>query len=172
MLNRTPSFVRILLAVFLLAMSVSVAPAADPVRFEPARPEEIRGQFSVILFDNAYGHGIQRIAFLDREGDRITIEPYALVDEYKIIRNLSGPDAYKRALDFVSVPTEIRTTRLSSIIDASGALIGYELRPLYYYLSYGTEDVLEVSYRFKGEFLQVHTRLTEKVDKLFRGHDR
>lgn len=160
------------LFISLLFLSVSHAPASDALRFEQAQPGEVQGTFSVILFDNAYGHGIQRLALLDREGDDITIEPYALVDEYKIIRNLPAAAALKRAHDFVSVPTELWSTELTRISTARGDIIGYELRPLYNYLSYGTSDVLNVSYRVRGKFIYVHIRLKEEVDRIFRGEDR
>lgn len=168
MRQHTSSRLRIFLLISMIFVSAAVATAADPLRFDEVRPEDVQGTFSLILFDNAYGNGIQRLALLDREGDQVTIEPYAPVYEYRIVKNLSGPDALKKALHFVTLPVDARSTRLVRISDSSGAVLGYELRPLFYSIAYGTDDVLEVSYRRKGEFLYVHMRLTEKVEKLFR----
>lgn len=151
---------------------VQGAQAVDaPLKFTEARPGDIKGTFSLILFDSAWGGGIQRIALLDAEQDDVVIEPYVPVDEYRIVRNLSADDAYRQALAFLSLAPDFWSSQLTRISDARGALLGYEVRPLFFRLTYGNPDVLEVNYSLKGNTVYMHIRLIDEVDRRVRGFD-
>ncbi|KAF0184550.1 MAG: hypothetical protein FD164_406 [Nitrospirae bacterium] len=168
-MSRHTTLVRIIFytALVLWTATIPVAEALSP-QLELAEAKEVSGLFSVVLFDSGLGNGIQRIAVLDRENDGFRFEPYAPEFEYKIIRGLSGQDALRRAQEFLAVTPEYRKPQLSRITGPSGAIIGYEVRPLYERPSFGTDDVLEISYRVQGEAVFIHMRLIEPVERIFR----
>ncbi|HSW62656.1 MAG TPA: hypothetical protein VLH56_04985 [Dissulfurispiraceae bacterium] len=157
-----------LYAVLLLWTAAIPVAEALTLRLELAEAKEVSGPFSVVLFDSGLGNGIQRVAVLDRDGDGFRFEPYAPEFEYKIIRGLSGQDALRRAQEFLAVTPDIWKHQLSRITGTAGAVIGYEVRPLYQRPAFGTDDVLEISYRVQGEAVFIHMRLIEAVERLFR----
>ena len=137
-------------------------------RLEQAEQKEVAGTYSLVLFDSGLGNGIQRIAVLDREGDSYRFEPYAPEFEYKIVRGLSGSEALQRAQHYLAVTPEYWKSQLSRIKGPAGEVLGYELRPLYQRTVFGMDDVLEISYRVKGETVFIHMRLKDPIDRLFR----
>lgn len=167
--------VRTIALSLMLAVMIFLIPTAQsvdaPLKFAEAQPAEINGMFSLILFDSAWGGGIQRIAILDAEQDDVIIEPYVPVDEYRIIRHLPAADAYRQALAFLSLAPDFWSSQLTRISDARGTLLGYEVRPLFFRLTYGKPDVLDVNYRLKGNTIYMHIRLIDEVDRRIRGVD-
>ncbi len=137
-------------------------------QLERAEPKDIVGTYSAVLFDSALGNGIQRIAVLDKEGDGFCFEPHAPEFEYKIIRQLSGQEALRRAQSYLAATPELWKTQISSIRGASGEVLGYEVRPLYERTAFGTDDVLDVFYRVRGETVFIHMRLIDSIERLFQ----
>jgi hypothetical protein len=63
---------------------------------------------------------------------------------------------------------------LSSILDDRGAVTGYEIRPLYFPLTYGVDDILMTDYRIRDDRLIIKIRLIPSVEKMLSdgGNDR
>ncbi|HEX8948433.1 MAG TPA: hypothetical protein VF790_05695 [Dissulfurispiraceae bacterium] len=126
---------------------------------EPAGADKVTGVFTLIL----YRSGIETVAFLDKEEDRYTLEPYAPAFDYSVIKGLSGEDALARAEELVKSHSSFSGSRLSGIVDESGYVLGFELRPLYPPLTYGSADILDIYYRGKERKVMIHISLIPSV---------
>jgi hypothetical protein len=134
-----------------------------------ARASQVSGTYTVILYGCNYLDDLNTIAFLDREGDGYTFEPYAPAFNYRIRKGLDAKDALAEAGKFVSCNTSFSRSRLSRIIAPDGDTLGYEVRPLYHSFTYGVDDVLYTSYRLKGRTVVVTIRLLPSIEKMLEG---
>jgi len=138
-----------------------------PLKTIEVKESDIQGTFSLILYGGRHGNDIETVAILDYEGDSYTFEPYAPEFDYKIKKGLSGPDALKEAKKFVGFHRSFWRFQLSKILDKSGKVIGYEVRPLYLRYVYGTSDVMEIFYWLKDQGkIKVSIRLTPMVERI------
>ncbi|MCL5022112.1 MAG: hypothetical protein M1497_01860 [Nitrospirae bacterium] len=126
---------------------------------------EIKGTFSVIFFGGRYYDDFETIAFLDLEADRYTFEPYAPDFDFKIEKGLPAKEALAIAEEFVSQNSDFWRPLLSRILDYQGKTVGYEVRPLYMPLTFGTSDVLDVSYALKGDKVVIYIDLKQSVKR-------
>jgi hypothetical protein len=60
---------------------------------------------------------------------------------------------------------------LSSIVEDKAGNIGYEVRPLYLPFTYGTDDLLDITYGEKGNKVVVTIRLKPSIENLKSRHD-
>jgi hypothetical protein len=135
-------------SIFLAVLFVTLVSCAGgkQLRTELAQDSEITGSYTLILYGTKNAYELKTIAFLDREGDGYELVPYAPEYNYKVIKNLPGTEALKKAQDYVKWPRDYRSTQVRKIIDDQGNVIGYEVRPLYDPLAYGISNVLVVHY--------------------------
>ncbi|MBZ0157126.1 MAG: hypothetical protein K8I29_13050 [Alphaproteobacteria bacterium] len=136
------------------------------IRTEDTHPEEVRGTFSLLLYSGSHGEGLGRIAFLDSEEDRHPFEMYAPAFEYSIIKGIPGPEALARAEGFVGRHNAFSRSQLSKITDEYGRTLGFEVRPLYLPLVYGSADVLWVHYRQEGNRVIIRVQLIPSIERL------
>lgn len=131
---------------FLLAGTGSAHLFTKPLKTDLAHPEEVKGSFAVIFYGGAYADDLETVAFLDLEGDRYTLEPFAPDFDYAKNNGIPAEDAIRRAERFVSFHASFRKTQLAKIIGPDGSVIGFEVKPLYLPFIYGASDVLDISY--------------------------
>ena len=124
------------------------------------------GVFTLILYGGNYLNDLETVAFLDREGDAYTFDIYAPDFNYRTIKGLSAAEGLKKAEEFVSRNSSFNHVRLSSIVEDNAGNIGYEVRPLYRPFTYGTDDLLDISYGEKGNKVVVTIRLKRSVENL------
>lgn len=55
---------------------------------------------------------------------------------------------------------------MSSVIDANGNTIGYELRPLYQPFTFGVSDVLDVDYIIRDRKVVVRIKLKPQIERM------
>ncbi len=136
-------------AVLLLAVLLPLfACAYGPVlRVEPAPGiEELH--YDAILFGGRYSEDLESMAILVIRGAPYRILPYAPKFDYRVIKDLSAPQALEAATRFLSaINPNFTGTTINRILDPEGNPIGYEVRPLYQPFVYGLSDILETSYR-------------------------
>jgi hypothetical protein len=160
---------RILSVMLVMASLTAFAGCALPearIHTEPPDEKEISGTFTLILYGGNYLNDLETVAFLDREGDAFTFDIYAPDFDYRTIKGLSATEGLKRAEDFVSRNTSFQRVRLSSIVEAKAGIIGYEVRPLYLPFTYGTDDLLDISYGEEGNKVVVTIRLKPSIENL------
>jgi hypothetical protein len=159
---------RILYAMLVMAWLTVVAGCATSgtlIHTESPGDKEISGVFTLILYGGNYSDDLETVAFLDREGDAYTFDIFAPDFNYRTIKGLSAAEGLKKAEEFVSRNTSFHQVRLSSIVEDKTGTIGYEVRPLYLPFTYGTDDLLDISYGEKGNKVVVTIRLKPYLEK-------
>ncbi len=138
---------------------------------EKASPSDVTGSFTLILYGNRHHNDVETVAFLDLEGDRYAFEPYAPEFDYRVEKGLAGAEALRRAEIFVGSNRNFRHSQLARVVGPSGETLGYEVRPLYYPLVFGTPDVLDVNYNLRDSTVRVTIRLKRQVERQLFGGD-
>src|SRR4030042_1308646 len=137
--------------------------SAGFLKTEEARPDEVTGTYTLILYGGRHINDVETAAFLDKDGDQYEFEPYAPEFDYRIKTGVPAEEALKEAKKFISFHNAFWRSQLSRILDEKGNVIGYELRPLYRPFVYGREDLLEIYYRIKGSKVIIEIRLTPNI---------
>jgi len=136
------------------------------LRTEEAKPEEMKGSFTLILYGGSYLDDLETIALLDFEGDPYVLEPFAPDFDYRMQKRVPAREAFKEAEKFVNFHPSFWRSQLSGIVDKEGKVIGYEVRPLYRPFAFGISDVLDVNYRLKEKGrVKVTIRLIPSLEK-------
>jgi len=160
------------LAAFLLVLSfcVSCAPGIR-LRSEGAGDSEVTGNYRVILNGCNFLNDLETIAFLDKEGDQYTFEPYTPDFNYRVKKEVAAADALAVATKFVDCNTSFRYVSMSRIVTPNGDIVGYEVRPLYLPFTYGVDDVLYTAYILRGDKVVITIRLVSSVKRMLENGD-
>ncbi|KAF0184145.1 MAG: hypothetical protein FD164_471 [Nitrospirae bacterium] len=134
-------------------------------------PDEITGTWSVIVYGGRHANDLETIGFFDREDDDYPIVMNAPDFDYKITRGMATPDALKYAREAVGFHRSFQSMHVSRLVAPDGHLVGYELRPLYPFFEFGYQNVLDVSYAWRGKALVVTVRLKPQVRRQLEGDD-
>lgn len=162
----------VLLALIAACLWFSSAAGADnALRTAGATDAEVKGDFTLILFGGRHGNDIETVAFLDSEGDKYTVEPYAPEFDYRVRKGLTAEKALHDADAFVRGHNAVHSTELRRIIGPAGGTIGFEVRPIYLPFVFGESDVLDLNYRLRDGRVIVYIRLKPAVERLIRGGD-
>jgi hypothetical protein len=133
---------------------------------------DIQGTYTLILYGGNYGDDLETIAFLDKEGDRYTLEPYAPEFVFRAKKGLTAERARREAGEFIRSHADFHREQWRSIRDEKGEIIGYEIRPLYLPITFGTDDVLDVDYWLKEDRVLVFIKLKPSLEKRKNDIDR
>lgn len=133
---------------------------------------DIRGTYTLILYGGNYSDDLETIAFLDKEGDRFSLEPYAPEFVFRAIKGLTADRALGEASEFIRAHVDFQREQFRSIRDEKGEIVGYELRPLYLPVTFGTSDVLDVDYWLKEDRILVFIKLKPSLEKRKYDFDR
>lgn len=143
--------------------------APSPIRTADLQRAEVTGAYTVILYGGRYGDDLESVAILDKEGDQYAIEPYAPAFDYAVMKNVPAQEALARASRHIGWHSNVARSQMLEIVDSrTGALIGYELRPLYMPLAYGASDVLDIDYWMQGDRVMVSVRLIPRIERMRR----
>jgi hypothetical protein len=159
----------LVITLIFLSMTAGACSMKGGLRTEAVRNAVISGSYTLILHGCRYLDDPETIAFLDKEGDGINFDPFTPAFNYKVKKGLSAEEALAEAGKFLACSTSFQRTQLSSILDDKGAVLGYELRPLYFQLTYGVDDILMTDYRIRDDRLVIKIMLIPSVDKML--HD-
>src|SRR5271157_6235676 len=160
----------IMFSVFILAIAVVSSGCASyqEIRTEDASEKEVAGTYSLILYGGRHGNDLETVAILNKEDAPYEIVPYAPEFDYLIEKHVPAKEALAKAYKFVSFNPYYSRTQLTRIIDSSGSLLGYEIRPLYQPLAYGYYDVLYIDYWRKDGKVFVKMKLIYEVERKLR----
>ncbi|MGB9715086.1 MAG: hypothetical protein ACPL1G_01535 [Thermodesulfovibrionales bacterium] len=154
------------LVLFIIFSFISISyTVAGNLKTEESKKEEVKGVFRLILYGGRDINDIERLAILDIEGDRYIFEPFAPDFDYKTKDSLSGKEAFEESYKFISSHNAFHHAQLSKILDFSGNIIGFELRPLYVPFVFGVSDVVEVYYSLKGEKVKAYIKIIPSVER-------
>jgi hypothetical protein len=155
-----------LLCITLLALSCT---PGVRLNYQGTQASEVTGTYTVIFYGCNFLDDPETIAFLDKEGDQYTFEPYAPDFKYRVKKGIDGKDALAEAMKFVSCNTAFRRSQLSRILAPNGDTLGYEVRPLYQSFVYGADDVLYTDYRLKDHKVIIYVRLIPSIQMMLEG---
>jgi hypothetical protein len=136
------------------------------LKTEIAQKEEISGMFTLILYSKSVPRQIANVAFLDREDDIITFEPFAPSFDFKTINGLLAEEALARADAFVSNNNLFQRSQLSKILDEYDRVVGYEIRPLYNQVASGVANILNIDYRLNANKVVISINLDPNIERL------
>lgn len=139
-----------LLKSLILIMTIIVINACAPanyLRTDRATAGDITGTYTLLLHGGRYIEDLENVAILDREGDPYIFRIYAPEYDFTVRKGLPAREALEEAEKHVRSHRSVHRTLLKSITDKDGNILGYELRPLYFYLEFGTSDILSVYHR-------------------------
>jgi hypothetical protein len=148
-----------------LTMPACTSMGGRHLRIEPAKPSEVMGTYTLLLYGCRYPDDLENVAILDKDGDPYTIEIYAPDFRYTVKTGLSAEDALKQAERFVQCSVHYQQTRFSRIADPAGGIAGYEARGLYSPIRFGMYDVLDVQYVARDNKIVVYIKLDPAVEK-------
>jgi hypothetical protein len=144
-----------LIIISLLVAALSCAPG-QYLRTEINTSGDISGNFTLILYGGA---GPKKVAVFDIEGDYYAFEMYGSKHNYVVEKGMPAEMALKEAVRFIHG----QRNRMSKIIDDKGNIIGYELRPFYNTLRYGSQDILDVAYRVTDNKVLVTVEIKDSI---------
>ena len=132
---------------------------------------EVTGNYRVILNGCNFLNDLETIAFLDKEGDQYTFDPYTPDFNYRVKKEVAAADAVAMAQKFVDCNTSFKYVSMSSIVTPNGDILGYEVRPLYLPFTYGVDDVLYTAYILRGDKVVITIRIVPSVKWMLDGGD-
>ncbi|MBI5847608.1 MAG: hypothetical protein HZB31_06610 [Nitrospirae bacterium] len=154
------------------ALTLQACALGRALRTDVVPNGDIQGTYTLILYGGNYSDDLETIAFLDKEGDRLTLEPYAPEFLFRAKKGLSAERALSEARAFTHSHAEVQGDQIRSIRDEKGEIVGYELRPLYLSITFGTDDVLDVNYWRKEDKVLVSIKLKPSLEKRKNDFDR
>ncbi len=152
----------VLLAAALLAAAWTIPGCAigPRLRVESVSGQNALGQipkdlrYDLILYGGRYSEDLYTVAILSIEGTPYRIVPYAPAFDYKVLKNVSAPQAMETVVRFFrNTNPNFMGIGLRQVLGPDGKAIAYEIRPLYQPFVYGFSDVLETSYWVMGKGL-------------------
>jgi hypothetical protein len=131
-----------------------------------ADPSAVKGTYTLLLYGCHYPAQIQNVAILVDEAGRFPVEIYDLDSSYTVKRGVPAEQALSEADRFVRCSThKIWRTEMRKILDDSGGVVGYEIRPLFMPVEFGAADVIVVSYSLQKGTVRAYIRLFPDVER-------
>jgi hypothetical protein len=162
-----PAVICILMACLLCS---SCAYNQTYIQTKDASNSEITGSYTVFLYGANHYNDVATVAILVPTNGQYTFDIYAPDWAYRTVKGVHGKDAVAMAESFVSWHPSFRRTQTAKILAPGGKVIGYEIRPLYMFTTFGKEDVMYVNYFLQdNNKIEVHIHLDYAVEKAFMG---
>ena len=163
---------RSLIAIIIFSVLLAGCASSKYLRTVEANPADVTGTFDVILYGSSYLSDVENVAILDVTGDRYTLEPYAPDFDFSVVKDVPAKEAIEGAEKFVSWPPTFWRIVFSRILDPENRTIGYEVRPFYDAIVYGTSDVMDIDYWLKPDGkVKVVIKLKPRILRLLFGGD-
>jgi hypothetical protein len=121
---------------------------------------DIRDPVTLFLYDE-FDYG--GVAIIDVEGDDYTFEILASRYNYSVKKNVTADQAMDEAAQFIATWSK----EMRIILDDSGTIIGYEIRPLFQISRFGRADIFNTTYRPAGNTIIVTVDLKRNVRKMY-----
>jgi hypothetical protein len=116
-----------------------------------ADPKLITGTYTLLLYGCNYPDQIDNVAILVDKNSKYPLEIYDIDTSYSVKNDIPAQQAIAEADAFVRCSNHrVPQTRITRIPDDSNGTIGYEVRPLYVPMEFGTADILIINYSLKN----------------------
>jgi len=131
-----------------------------------ADPTEVKGTYTLLLYGCHYPAQIQNVAIFVAETSKYPVRIHDLDTSYTVKTGIPAEQALSEADRFVRCSTnKIWRTEMRKILDDSGGIIGYEVKPLYMPFEFGIADVIQTSYSLQKGTVNAYIRLFPDVEK-------
>jgi hypothetical protein len=125
----------------------------------------IAGTYSLLLYGCHYPEQIDNVAILVEENSKYPLEIYDIDTSYTVKKSIPAQQAIAEADAFVRCSSHrILETQITRIPDDSGGTMGYEVRPLYVVMEFGTPDVLRINYSLMNGKVRVYIKKAPQVE--------
>jgi len=139
---------------------------------ELAGRSEIDVTYTVILYGAHYYNNIATVAILIPEGGKYTLDIYSPEYNYRTLKGESAADAVRTAEKFVGWHPDFIKSQTSKVLDGTGRVVAYEIRPLYNQVTFGMSDVMDIDYLLRdNNRVVVHIDLRDRARRIFMGDD-
>jgi hypothetical protein len=159
---------RIALTGFLLVLATGVQSCmmGTQLMTSEARQADVQGTYTLLLYGCHYPADLKDVAILVADGGKYPLEIYDIGTSYKVNKEVAAQDALAEAESFVKCSTYgVRSIQLKRISDGSGGTLGFEVRPLYVPLEFGSDDVMSISYSLRDGIVRAYIRLDPQVER-------
>jgi hypothetical protein len=131
-----------------------------------AKPAEMKGTFTLLLYGCNYPSDVKNVAFFVSENSKYPLDIFDIDSSYKVKKGLSAQQAMDAANSFVRCSSyKVWQTQLQLIPDDSGGIVGYELRPLYLPYQLGAVDAMIINYFLKNGKVVTYIKLDPDVER-------
>ena len=145
--------------ILLLLLSISCS-TVKYLKTEMVKEADIKDPVTLFLYDEFEYGGV---AIIDVEGDEYTFEILASRYNYSVKMHLTADQAMDEAAQFIDTWKK----EMRMILDDSGTIIGYEIRPLFQISRFGRSDIFNTTYRPAGNNIIVTVDLQSNVRKMY-----
>jgi hypothetical protein len=155
-----------ILTILIMIMAITACAPGMQLLTTGVQKAEVKGTFTLLLYGCHYPDDVKNVAILLDEGNTQPFEIYDIKTSYKVKKGISAQEALSQADSFVKCSTRrVTDTELRRIPDGSGGILGYELRPLYFPLEFGSSDIMLISYSLKDGMIRAYIRLLPDVER-------
>lgn len=146
--------------------------AGTRLKTSAAVPENVSGTYRLYLYGCRYPDDVENLAVIIDESSPYRFELYVPETSYRTIEHVSGAEAIERADKFLRCTVRnVTGTRLQKIVDSGGRTIAFEMRPLYFPLEFGRDDILDVHYWLAGDYIRVYIKLDPDIENRLQDYD-
>jgi len=137
-----------------------------PLRTEPMVSGVLPdGPYAMLLSGCSYSEKLDNAVILAPENGAYRFEVYGPAFEIKVRQGVSAADALQGADRFLRCSIYYQKSQARRVLDPAGAVIGYEVRPLYSPVKFGREDLLSISYRMDNGKALVYIWLDQDIER-------
>ena len=128
------------------------------------------GPYTMLLYGCGYSDRLDNAVILAPEGKLPHLEIYAPAFEVKVRQGVSAADSVRDADKFLKCNRFYHSSRVSGIVDPSGRIVGYEVRPLYLPVYFGRDDILTITYRMNGDQVKAYIWLDQDIESMMNNY--
>ena len=133
---------------------------------ETALPADVQGTYTLYLHGCRYPADLENVVLLVDRSSPLRFELFARETAYRVRDGLPGDQALAEASRFIACSRfDIGMSALSRIIGPDGRTLGFELRPLYSPMEFGSYDVQLNSYVLRGDRVTVYIGLDPNIER-------
>lgn len=159
----------------LLLGAVATAEAKD-VTIRGAEASELQGQYTIIAYGCESTSDSPSLAILKKEGTGYDFEVEVSTPAYfwnspqipsdtQTLSGVPAMEALRRAENFVKCNPEVQDVELNRITGPQGTVLGYEVRPVYMPLRYGSAGLQGVTYSLEERDIIASVSLNPLAEK-------
>lgn len=128
----------------------------------------VEGTFTVILYGGQNANDFETVAILDRQGDVYQFETFGGRYSATVFEGMNTKEALDKAKRFVGQHTAFRAAETRVIKGPAGALLGYEIRPIFSSTVAGGRELLDTRYVLQPDnIIMVYVYLNRGLDRMF-----